>query len=82
MVFQRFDSKVLVAKLINIIRQCVDPSQKQGKYYGIIKKWYYLYLNFINTMIKCFNLVGEDLMIIRYAMKLLSCLCLRDTSAL
>ncbi|CAI2172590.1 20242_t:CDS:10, partial [Funneliformis geosporum] len=54
-VFQQLDSKVLIAKLINIIRQCVDPSQKQ---------------------------VGEDLTIIRYSMKLLSCLCLRDASAL
>ncbi|CAG8438368.1 11338_t:CDS:10 [Funneliformis caledonium] len=54
-VFQQLDSKVLIAKLINIIRHCVDPSQKQ---------------------------VGEDLTIIRYSMKLLSCLCLRDTSAL
>ncbi|RIB07257.1 hypothetical protein C2G38_2252726 [Gigaspora rosea] len=54
-VFRRFDSNTLIAKLIDIIGKCVDPSQNQ---------------------------VDEDLIIIQHSMKLLSCLCLRDESAL
>ncbi|CAG8488554.1 749_t:CDS:10, partial [Cetraspora pellucida] len=54
-VFRRFDSNALIAKLIDIIGKCVDPSQYQ---------------------------VDEDLIIIQHSMKLLSCLCLRDESAL
>ncbi|CAG8519826.1 15599_t:CDS:10 [Acaulospora morrowiae] len=54
-VFKRFESQALVEKLIEIVRKCVDPSQKQ---------------------------VNEDLTIIRHSMKLLTCLCLRDESAL
>lgn len=77
-VFQRFESNALITKLIDIIGYCVDPSHKQGKFRLIlicyvIKKY----------IIKSINiLVGEDLIIIRYAMKLLLCLCLREDSAL
>ncbi|CAG8436597.1 9374_t:CDS:10 [Diversispora eburnea] len=54
-VFKRFESKILIEKLLDIVGQCVDPSQKQ---------------------------VNEDLTIIRHSMKLLTCLCLRDETAL